>query len=93
METREIKIASTEQLICKYDINACAFIELNFNWLKVNSLANLASWFQEEERELRSVTTHNTTEFDKVFGKHQPGGTGLVCRHEFLQYAKTPSID
>jgi hypothetical protein len=93
METREIKIASTEQLICKYDINACAFMELNFNWLKVNSLANLASWFQEEERELRSVTTHNKTEFDKVFGKHQPEGTGLVCRHEFLQYTKTPSID
>jgi hypothetical protein len=93
METREIKIAATERLICKYDINVCAFMELNFNWSKVNSLANLASWFQEEERELRSVTAHNKTEFDEVFGKHQPGGTGLVCRHKFLQYAKSLSID
>jgi hypothetical protein len=93
METREIKIAATELLICKYNINVCAFMELNFNWSKVNSSANLASWFQEEERELRSVTTHNKTKFDEVFGKHQPGGTGLVCRHEFLQYAKSPSID
>jgi hypothetical protein len=88
MEMREIKIAATERLICKYDINICAFMELNFNWLKVNSLANLASWFQEDERELRSVTAHNKTELYDVFGKHQPGGTGLVCRHEFLLYAK-----
>jgi hypothetical protein len=73
METREIKIAATERLICKYDINVYAFMELNFNWLKVNSLANLASWFQEEERELRSVTAHNKTELYDVFGKHQPG--------------------
>ena len=46
-ETREIKIAATERLIRKYDINVCAFMELNFNWSKVNSSANLASWFQE----------------------------------------------
>ncbi len=93
METREIKIAAIERLICKNDINVCAFMELNFNWSKVNSLANLASWFQEEERELRSVTAHNKTELYDVFGKYQPGGTGLVCRHKFLQYAKTPSIN
>jgi hypothetical protein len=87
METREIKIATTEQLIRKYDINLCAFMELNFNWTKVNSSANLASWFHEEERELRSVTAHNTTEFDDTFGKHQPGvqecyaGTNLSSMH------------
>jgi hypothetical protein len=68
-------------------------MKLNFNWTKLNSLANLASWFQEEERELHSVTAHNKREFDNVFGKHQPGGTGLVCRHKFLQYAKKPLID
>jgi hypothetical protein len=77
METREIKIAVTERLIRKYNINVCAFMELNFNWLKVNSLANLASWFQGEERELCSVTAHNKTKFSEVFGKHQLGGTGL----------------
>ncbi len=43
METRQLKIAATEWLICKYSINLCAFMELNFNWSKVNSLANLAS--------------------------------------------------
>jgi hypothetical protein len=62
-------------------------MELNFNWSKVNSSANLALWFQEEERELRSVTAYNTTKFDEAFDKHQPGGTGMVCRHEFAQYA------
>jgi hypothetical protein len=93
MEMREKKIAATERLIRKYDINACAYMELNFNWSKVNSSANLASWFQEDGRELRLVTAHNKMEFNEVFGKHQPGGTGLVCRHEFLQYAKSPSID
>ena len=52
------------------------------------------SWFHEEEREIRCVSAHNnnTSELDNIFGKHQPGGTGLLCRHQFLQYAKKPSI-
>jgi hypothetical protein len=42
-EIREIKIATTtERLIQKYDKNLCLFMELNFNWSKVNSSANLA---------------------------------------------------
>jgi hypothetical protein len=93
METREIKIAATEQLVQTYDINLWAYMELNFNWSKVNSSANLALWFQEEEHELCLVTAHNTTEFDEAFGKHQPGGTGMVCRHEFAQYARKPSVN
>ncbi len=92
-ETRDIKIAATEHLIRKYDINFCAFVELNFNWMKVNSSANLASWFHEKERKLRLVTAHNTTEFNDIFGKHQLGGTGMVCRHKFIQYARKPSVD
>ena len=28
-----------------------------------------------------------------AFGKHQPGGTGILVRHELLQYAKKPSGD
>ncbi len=67
-ETREIKMAATERLIRMYDINA--FMELDFNWSKVNSSANLASWLQDEEREMRLVTAHNTTELDDTFGKH-----------------------
>ena len=39
MDTRQIKIAATERLIRKYDINICAFMELNFNWSNVNSSA------------------------------------------------------
>ncbi len=93
METCKIKIATTEQLTRKYDINLCTFMELNFNWTKVNSSANLASWFHEEEQELRSVTAHNTTEFNDTFGKHQPGGTGMLCQHKFIQYAWKPSVD
>ncbi len=93
MENQETKIATTEQLISKYDINFCAFIELNFNWTKVNSSANLASWFHEEERELRLVMAHNTTEFGNTFSKHQPGGTGMVCRHEFVLYVRKPSVN
>ena len=92
-EAREFKIASTEKLIRKYDINLCLFMELNFNWTKVNSSANLASWFHKEERELHCFTAHNTQEYDELFGRHQPGGTGMVCRHNFLQYARKPSAD
>jgi hypothetical protein len=92
-EIQEIKIAATEQLIRKYDISFCAFMELNFNWTKVNSSANLESWFHEKERELWLVTAHNTVEYNDIFGKHQPGGTGMVCQHEFSQYARKPSVD
>ena len=79
VETREIKMAATEKLIRMLDVNLCAFMELNYNWSKLNSSANLASWLKDEERELRSVTSHNTTESDEAIGKHQPGGTGMIC--------------
>jgi hypothetical protein len=32
METREIKIAATKQLVQTYNIKFCAFMDLNFNW-------------------------------------------------------------
>jgi hypothetical protein len=48
-EVRELKKASTERLITKYEINLSAFMELNYNWAIVDSLANLASWFCQEE--------------------------------------------
>jgi hypothetical protein len=92
-ESREFKIVATETLIRKYDIYLCIFMELNFNWMTVNSSTNLASWFRKEERNLHLVTSHNTQEIDQVFGKHQTGGMGMVCRHEFLQYARNPSSD
>jgi hypothetical protein len=92
-ETREIKIEATEQLIKTYDVNLCLFMDLNYNWSKVNSLANLASWFQNEERETRCITSHNTKENKIVFGKHQPRGTGMLCRQEYLQYARNTLTD
>ncbi len=92
-ESREFKIAATERLLKKYNINLCVFMKLNFNWMTVKSSANLACWFCKEERNLCLVTSHNTQEKDQVFGRHQPGGTGMVCQHEFLQYARKPSRD
>jgi hypothetical protein len=92
-EARELKIEATEKLIRKYNINLCLFMELNFTWTKVSSSANLASWFNKEEREMRCFTAHNTQEFNETFGRHHPGGTGMVGRHEFLQYARKPSAD
>ena len=86
-------MAATKRLIRTYDINLCAFMELNFNWSKVNSSANLASWLQDEKRKLCLVTPHNTTESYETIDKHQPGGTGILCRHKFIQYARKPSVD
>ena len=91
-EVREFKIAATNRLVKKHNINVCLCMELNFNWSKVNSSANLASWLHED-REVRSITAYNTTEPNKLFSIHQPGGTGIICRHEFLQYARKPEID
>jgi hypothetical protein len=78
-EVREKKMSTTEKLVQKYIANLVAFMELNYNWSKVNSSANLASWLLQEERETRSVTAHNTQEQDGIFSKHQTGGTGMVC--------------
>ena len=77
-------------MIKKYDIGMCLFMELNFNWSKVNSSSNLGTWLRNKTREVRSVTAHNKTEEHALFSKHQPGGTEIVVRHEFIQYAKTP---
>jgi hypothetical protein len=92
-EVRKVKISATERLIQKYDINLCLFMELNFNWSKVNSSANLASWFTRKERKMRCVMVHKVTETDALLGKHQPEGTGMLCRHKFLQYARKLSVD
>jgi hypothetical protein len=73
-----------------YEVNLATFIELNYNWATVASSANLSSWFCNEEREVRSVAAHNLHE---TMSRHQPGGTGMLCRHEFLQYARKPSHD
>jgi hypothetical protein len=48
-EVREIKMSTTEKLIQKYDVNLVACMELNFNWSKVNSSANLASWLHRKK--------------------------------------------
>jgi hypothetical protein len=68
-------------------------MELNYNWSKVNSSANLASWFAGKERETRCLTAHNTEENSILFGKHQPGGTRMLCRNKYLQYARKPTVD
>ncbi len=48
-EVRQIKMSTTENLMQKYDVNWAVFMELNFNWTKVNSSANLLSWIQQEK--------------------------------------------
>jgi hypothetical protein len=93
IEMREKKILATEKLIRKYDINLCLFMELNHNWAKVNSSANLASWFTDDKCKTRCIATHNTKEDNTLFGKHQPGGTGMLCRHKYLQYARWPTAN
>jgi hypothetical protein len=64
-------------------------MKLNYNWATVDSSANLAaSWFCHEDRELRLAVANN---IHKTTTRHQPGNTGMVCRHEFIQYARKPS--
>jgi hypothetical protein len=91
VKTRVIKISATERLIRKYDINLCLFMGLNYNWAKVNSSANLASWFTDNKRKTRCIMAHNTKEEITLFGKHQPGGMGMLCQHKYLQYAQRPT--
>ncbi len=58
-EVRELKIAATERLINKYEVNLSTFMELNYNWATVASSANLAAWFCHEEREVCLAAAHN----------------------------------
>jgi hypothetical protein len=74
-------------------VNLCLFMELNYNWSKASSSAKLASWFTDDERETRCITAHNTKENGILFGKHQPGGAGMLCLHKYLQYAWRPTVD
>jgi hypothetical protein len=92
-ETRDIKVAATERLIKKNDINLCLFMELNYNWSKVNMSANLASWFTDKQRKMRCITAHYIKENNALFGKHQLGGTGMLFRSKYLQYARRPTVD
>jgi hypothetical protein len=93
VKTREIKISATERLIRKNDINLYLFMELNYNWAKVNSSTNLTSWFTDDERKMRCIAAHNTKEDNTLFGKHQPGGTRMLCQHEYIQYAQRPTAN
>ncbi len=61
-ETRDIKVAATERLIKKYYINLGLFMELNYNWSKVNLSANLALWFTDKQRKMRCIMAHNIEE-------------------------------
>jgi hypothetical protein len=61
-ETRDIKVAATERLIRKYDINLCLFMKLNYNWSKVNLSANLALWFTDKQHKTRCITANNIEE-------------------------------
>jgi hypothetical protein len=58
-EVGELKIAATERKINKYKINLSAFMELNYNWAMVESLANLAFWFCHKEREIQLAAANN----------------------------------
>ncbi len=51
-KVREFKIAALEKLVKKYNINLYVFMELNYNWSKVNSSPNLDSWFRNKVREV-----------------------------------------
>jgi hypothetical protein len=44
-------------------------MDLNYNWSKVHSSANLASWFTDGKREMRCITAHNTEEIYDLFEK------------------------
>jgi hypothetical protein len=59
----------------------------------VNLSANLASWFTDKQCKTRCITAHNIKENDALFGNYQPGGTGMLCRSKYLQYARRPTVD
>ena len=76
VEMRKIKILATERLIRKYNINLCLFMELNYNWAKANSSANLTSWFMDDKHKMRCIGAHNTKEDDTLFGSISQEGRG-----------------
>ncbi len=57
-------------------------MELNYNWSKVNSSANLLSWLHEEDQETRCITANNIQEQDKIFFQISTGRD----RHDMSQW-------
>ena len=89
-EVRDIKVAECTMMVNKYDVNCISFNELGYNFTAVESSRNLASWF-ESDREMRCVTSNN--EHDPALSRHQQGGVGMLCFHEYLQFARTTTKD
>ena len=68
----------------RYDVNCTGLIEINRNWGKDRG-GHLSSWFRDGES--KAISSHNSHK-SELISLHQPGGTGLVCRGEIIQYAK-----
>jgi hypothetical protein len=73
-EIREVKIAAVEKLIRQYNINIIAFLELNFNWTKVNSSAILASWLHNEEQQHTALSPTTPRSNQSYFPSTNSGG-------------------
>ena len=89
-EVREIKTGEIMHLQRKYDVNVACLAEIGFNFSTVEASRGLDTWF-EDDREVRAVEAHNKHDPNKP--RWQPGGTGIVCFSEFIQYAKNKSRD
>ena len=89
-EVREVKVNECTQIVNQYDVNLVTLNELGHNFGAVESSRNLASWF-ESERDKRCVSSNN--EHDPALSRHQQGGVGMVCFHDFLQYARNTTKD
>ena len=80
-EVREVKVSECTRIVNRHDINLITLNELGHNFGAVESSQNLASWF-ESERDKHSVLSNN--EHNPALSRHQQGGVGMACFHEFL---------
>ncbi len=92
METREFKIAATEFLLANTKLISMRSWSSTITGHKSIHLQTCIMVSRRKERSTVCYSPYHSKS-DNKFGRHQPGGTGMVCRHEFTQNAMKPSID
>ncbi len=83
---REIKIGEVKTINDKYDVSANIFAEVGRNFSVDKPGKDIASWYGDME-EKKCASAWNKKD-DTIRSKHQQGGTSIVVRSEFAQYAK-----
>lgn len=89
-EVRDRKLPQIEEIINKWDVQACCFQEVGINWSNLLHQEKMDSWFRHNRSSFTTTTAHNTNE---SIGPRQQGGVAIIIGNELRAYAKEQEPD